>query len=148
MSISYSGLTSRGKVTLPSVGNWGNLNILRDPPKSIHTRRIQKVGDDSQIIDEIGGSGNRICEAINHYARGVNPMVSVQYSNTGYGGNGTSSIGTGGKCGTNAQAFLPYRIMNGGAFRPPIQRQEDLLPLSRLPRLFTCADTNKQLIDY
>ena len=48
MSFSYSGIVSYGKSTLPSVDSWGqNNNILRDPPKSIHTRRIDKVGQTS-----------------------------------------------------------------------------------------------------
>ena len=50
MSISYSGLTNYGKLTLPSVvGGLGSMNILRDPPKSLMTRRIDKVGDTSAI---------------------------------------------------------------------------------------------------
>ena len=45
MSISYSGLSNYGKATLPSVDTWGtNMNILKDPPKSIQTRRIDRVG--------------------------------------------------------------------------------------------------------
>ena len=39
MSISYSGITSHGKVHLPSVESWGqSMNIMKDPPRSIHTR--------------------------------------------------------------------------------------------------------------
>ena len=60
MSISYSGLTNYGKATLPSVeGGFGSMNILRDPPKSIMTRRIDKVGETSSITELIDGSGNR-----------------------------------------------------------------------------------------
>ena len=37
--LSYSALINNGKITLPSVTTWGtNMNILRDPPKSITTR--------------------------------------------------------------------------------------------------------------
>ena len=87
MSISYSGLTNYGKATLPSAESWGtNMNILRDPPKSITTRRIDKVGQTSEITSMIDDSENRACEAINVYARGVNPMVSVSYDNTGNNG--------------------------------------------------------------
>ena len=61
MSISYSAITNHGKVTLPSVETWGtNMNILRDPPKSIHTRRIDKVGQTSNITAMIDDSGNRV----------------------------------------------------------------------------------------
>ena len=87
MSISYSGLTNYGKATLPSVESWGtNMNILRDPPKSIMTRRIDKVGETSSITELIDGSGNRNCEAISLYARGINPFVSVDYGNAGNNG--------------------------------------------------------------
>ena len=74
--LSYSGLTNYGRATLPSVETWGsNMNILRDPPKSVTTRRIDKVGQTSDITQMTEDSGNRACEAINVFARGVNPMV-------------------------------------------------------------------------
>ena len=127
MVFSYSGIVNYGKTTLPSVESWGtNMNILRDPPKSIHTRKIDKVGETSAITSKIDESGDRFCEAINYYARGQNPMVSVSY------GQGQQS---------GSQAFLPYRIMRDGAFRPPVWRQEDLLPLSRMPRVWTEVST-------
>ncbi len=57
MSISYSGLKTRAKVTLPSVTDWGTSNnIIRDPPKSIMTRKKDKVGDTSLITAEVDGS--------------------------------------------------------------------------------------------
>ena len=131
--LSYSGLVNHGKVSLPSVSGWGtNLNILRDPPKSIKTRKIDKVGDTNLIIDDIEAGSDRICEAINVYARGVNPSVSVSYSNNGSNG-GRRSGGI-----TNMRsAKPPIQIMKDGAFRPPIRLQQDLLPLSRQNRLKT-----------
>ena len=131
--LSYSGLVNHGKVSLPSVSGWGtNLNILRDPPKSIKTRKIDKVGDNNLIIEDIEEGSDRICEAINVYARGVNPSVSVSYSNNGSnGGRRSGSI-------TNMRsAKPPIQIMDGGAFRPPIRLQQDLLPLSRQNRVKT-----------
>ena len=149
MSISYSGLSNYGKATLPSiVGGLGSMNILRDPPKSIHTRRINKVGETSGITSMIDDSGNRACEAITQYARGVNPMVGVSYSNNGGGnGNKTGSIvgNTGrGKVGSK----LPYRIIEGGSFRPPNIKQFNVYPLSRLPRNTTSANTSKDYPNY
>ena len=141
--LSYSGITNRGKVSLPSVDNWGsNLNILKDPPKSIHTRSKTLVGSNNDLIDEIGDSGNRIGEYINVYARGVNPFVSVSYSNNNTG------LNSNGRVSNQGQAKLPYRIMRDGAFRPPVLTQEDLLPLSRLPRVKTEAKTNAGNVDY
>ena len=133
MSISYSGIVgNKGKVTLPSVDSWGtNNNILKDPPKSIMTRRIDKVNQDGSLNEMMYESGDRWAEALNVYARGVNPMVSVQYNNK-----------------SGAPVKQPYRIMDGGAFRPPQLTQEQLLPLSRLPRNVTQAITNKEFIDY
>ena len=62
MSISYSGLSNYGKATLPSVDTWGtNMNILKDPPKSIQTRRIDRVGQTSDITSMIDDSENRAC---------------------------------------------------------------------------------------
>lgn len=142
--LSYSGITTYGKTTLPSVETWGtNMNILRDPPKSIHTRRIEKVGEISNITATIDESHDRACEAILQYARGVNPMVSVSYSNnSNNGGKSTLQRSQGG------QAFLPYRVVRDGAFRPPVLRQEQLLPLSRQPRNWTNAFTKLGFTDY
>ena len=132
MALSYSGIVNYGKATLPSVESWGtNMNIMKDPPKSVHTRKIDRVGETSVIATAVDESGDRFCEAINYYARGQNPMVAVSY---GQGQKKSSNIGGG-------EAFLPYRIAREGAFRPPIWRQEDLLPLSRMPRVWTEVST-------
>ena len=122
--LSYSSLINKGKLTLPSVDSWGtNNNIQRDPPRSITTRRIDKVSDNNDITKMIDNS-DRSTEAILRFARGVNPSVSVSYSN-----NGGSMQNFG-----NQQAFLPYRINKDGDFHPPVPAPLDLLPLSRLPR--------------
>ena len=144
--LSYSGLVNHGKITLPSVDSWGtNMNILRDPPKSITTRRNEKVGETSSITDMIDESGTRACEAIQVYARGVNPFVSVSYNNVGNnGGQNSSGIRDGGM----QSVKLPYRIMQDGAFRPPVLLQEDLLPLSRMPRGKTTAFSKAGFADF
>ena len=158
MSFSYSGLTNYGKASLPSAEGWGsNMNILRDPPKSIHTRRIDKVGQTSNITAMIDDSGNRVCEGINVFARGVNPMVSVSYDNVGNNGGQGSGVVYGNSnipgadnmlSGGRTQAYLPYRVMRDGAFRPPVVTQADLLPLSRLPRIWTTAFTKPGFVDF
>src|SRR5580658_1863785 len=137
--LSYSGLVNYGKATLPSVESWStNNNIIRDPPRAVMTRRKDRVGDTSQILATLAESDDRFCEAINYYARGVNPMVSVTY------GEGQTKQTTSDR----GQAFLPYRVVRDGAFRPPIQRQEDLLPLSRLPRNWTTVEPRPFEVDY
>jgi hypothetical protein len=143
MSIQYP---KTEHVTLPSVEQWGsNTNILRDPPKSITTRRIDKVFQNTDITNLVDDSGDRICDGINVYARGVNPMVSVSYSNSsnnaGINGNATSFS-------NRTQARLPYPAFEGGAFRPPILTQRDLLPLSRLPRAWFGTVTTPGFIDF
>jgi hypothetical protein len=131
MAISYSGIVNYGKVTLPSVESWGSdMNIQRDPTRSVQTRKIDKVGETSAITSMVDESGDRFCEAINYYARGQNPMVSVSY---GQGQKQTSC--------SKGESFLPYRIARDGAFRPPIWSQSDLLPLSRMPRIWTQVST-------
>lgn len=139
-----SALRTHKDLTLPSVESWGtNMNIVKDPPKSIYTRKIDKVGQDSKITEMIDGSGDRVCEAINVYARGVNPMVNVSYSNYANNGGGNALTRAG-----QAMSSLPYKVGDAGAFRPPIINPRDLLPLSRQPRLVTQAITNPQAINY
>ena len=148
MSFSYSGIVSYGKSTLPSVDSWGqNNNILRDPPKSIHTRRIDKVGQTSSLVEMVDDSGDRVAEGISLYARGVDPMVSVSFSNAGNNGGQRGSSVFGG-LGGSKQVYLPHPAIKDGAFRPPVLTQYQLMPLSRQPRLNTETFTNKQLIDF
>lgn len=128
----YSAITNYGKVTLPSVESWGqNNNILRDPPKSITTRRIEKVSETSMLNEDIDMATERVAESILVYPRGINPMVGVSFDNNGSNAgvrSGQSLLYKG------QQTKLPYRVVRDGAFRAPILRQVDLLPLSRLPR--------------
>jgi hypothetical protein len=147
MSISYHGVIGhRRPVTLPSVETWGaNMSILRDPPKSIHTRKIDKVSETSKITQTIQESGDRVGEAIKVYARGMNPMVAVSYGNEGNNG-GQRVAGT--NLGTNRQSFLPYRVMREGAFRPPARDLRSELPLSRQPRLWTSSYTQVGFPDF
>ena len=56
MAIQYPKLEH---VTLPSVEGFnGTFNILRDPPKSIFTKRNDKVGQTMGIISDIDDSGD------------------------------------------------------------------------------------------
>lgn len=142
MAISYSGIVGYGKFNLPSVDSWGtNNNILKDPPRSITTRRRDKVGLNSTIIQDVEMSRDRVAEVIKAYPRGVNPMVGVSYNGSGNGGFGSGQA----LLGSANQAKLPYRVAMAGAFRPPVLAPVDLLPLSRMPRLVTkvnCAVNN------
>jgi hypothetical protein len=117
--------------TLPS---WDRPTILREPPKSIHTKKKERV-EMGDVTYMIRNDDSRINESISYIARGVNPMVDVSYSN--YGGNGAKLTTMATPTATN-----PYKIIKDGAFRPPIMTQEDLLPLSRMRRPETSATTN------
>lgn len=142
--LSYSGLSSNRRVTLPSVEMWNtNMNILKDPPKGVYTRRIDKVGDTQNTLMETDASGDRACEYIQVYARGVNPMVSVSYDN--FGNNGGQNTMANNISFYQNQVRYPYRVET---LRPPILRQEDVLPLSRLPRVWYHAETNPQFPEF
>jgi hypothetical protein len=138
------------QLTLPSIeGGFGTLNIARDPPKSYFTKYKPKVFDTNLLTEMIDASGDRACESILKFGRGRNPMVSVSYSNNGSNG-GQYRFGSGNSSDTapltfsgSAQAYLPYRVMREGAFRPPIIPPEQLLPLSRQPRHLTSQFSNK-----
>lgn len=134
--------------TLPSVSDWyKNTNILKDPPRAIVTRRIDKVGQTTDINEMVDASCDRASEAIRVYAKGVNPMVSVSYDNNS---NNAGVYGMGGftSMSSKTQASVPYKAMNNGAFRPPIRTQRDLLPLSRLPRVWFQAMSTPGFTDY
>ena len=154
--ISYSAINGwgSGKTTLPSVETWGSsMNMLRDPPKSIYTRKIDRVGQTSEITQMIQDSGDRAAEAIQVYARGKNPMVAVDFSNNGNNGGqrGGSRNNVGlsyGNLNNSRQTYLPYRAMIDGAFYAPIRDQRTLLPLSRLPRVWTSSFSQPSFADF
>jgi hypothetical protein len=117
--------------TLPS---WEKPTILREPPKSIHTRKKERV-EMGDVTYMLRNDDSRINEGINYIARGSNPMVDISYSN--YGGNGAKLMSM-----PNVAATNPYKVIKDGAFRPPIYTQEDLLPLSRMRRPEIAVSTN------
>jgi len=141
MNYQDSAIRGRRITTLPSVeGGFGTMNIARDPPKSVFARYKPNIFETTQITDLIDGSGDRICEGINHYARGRDPMIGVSFSNNGTnGGQMRMSAGQAGSqtnaiSGRGTQAFLPFRVAKDGAFRPPIIPPQQELALSRQAR--------------
>ena len=140
MSFMNSALRRNKDLTLPSIeGGLGTMNIKKDKPKGIHTRRIIKVGEDMDIINKIEGSNDRNNEAIQRYARGVNPMVSVSYSNYGNNGGGNPLSRS-----SAPQSSLIVKILDKGAFRPP----RDLLPIKRVITKPSSIITRKTRSDY
>lgn len=167
--ISFSSLRSHPKVTLPSVDNGWLINssIIKDPPKSITTRRIDKVGQTQMVEEMIEDNGNRICGEIMKFPRGVNPaseytesiqnIVRLPGSNSTIRDNSNNPLtfqtdpgyGFHSQFGRGSGGYLARRIMMyGGAFRPPIMTQEQLLPLSRQPRVRTSCITHPEKINF
>lgn len=123
----------------PSYGE----KILRDPVKSIHTRKHEPVNM-SDVTYMVREQDDRINEAISYYAKGVNPMVEVSYSNN----SGSITQGPNVPNGFIQETKNPYKIMKDGAFRPPIMTQAELLPLSRQKFSDFAAYTNPGLSSY
>lgn len=118
--------------TLPSRDE---IHIFRDPPKSIHTRKKERIelGD---VLYNLRDDESRLQEYINVYARGINPSVEVNYTNNSPMTTTTMNM---------TQTRNPYAVNE--AFRPPIFRMEDLQPLSRLRRPYTYGITNPGVRD-
>lgn len=100
-------------------------HIYKDPPKAAFTRKKERVSeaDTTWMIRPDGPSSDptRINEAINYYAKSVNPSVEIEYQNRGGRGNRTSAIKV-------AQAGSTYKLE---VVRPPLFPVETTLPLSR-----------------
>jgi hypothetical protein len=70
MSLSYSAIIGHKKVSCPSVEGWGtNMKIQKDPPKSITTRRIEKVSETNDTFIQSSESLDRIVENISYFAK-------------------------------------------------------------------------------
>lgn len=168
-----SALRSHPKVTLPSVDNgwYKNDTIIKDPPKSITTRRIDKVGSTQMVTDMIEDNGSRICGNIMKFPRGVNPASEYTLPINDALISKTNRVGSTSTIRDNSNNPLTFRtdagykfrsqygrgsggyfarriMMYGGAFRPPIYTQEQLLPLSRQPRRRTSCVTHPEMINY
>jgi hypothetical protein len=125
-------------ITLPKKERGGNglgshetTHIFRDPPKSIHTRKKERVGPES-VNYMTRENPDRYSDSIQKYARGVNPMIGVNFAT---GGSKIMSMKT------QPQGHNAYKVNK--KFVPPIIRQEDILPLSRQKRDLTSV-TSKQ----
>lgn len=119
--------------TLPSVEGWNtDLGIQRNPMREGMTRIKEYATDTNSILEMRDAATDRFADAIQLFPRGQNPMVSVSYNNSGGG----------------VQASNPHKIMQGGAFRPPLMRAEDLYPLSRQPRLPTSVVSTGEDVRY
>jgi hypothetical protein len=109
----------------PSLPSWERIHIYRDPPKSVFTRKKERV-DEADVMymtrpDGPSSDPSRINQGVQYFQRGVNPSVEVNYQNFGAGGSRSSS-------GDNTQAGSIYKL---DVVRPPINPVETLLPLSR-----------------
>lgn len=126
--LSHSAISGRARATLPdSSGFAGGLNIQRNPSRSYYTQRKENVFDTTMMQELLDSSGDRQKDAISHYARGVNPMVSISYQNHG---NGTNTPLNGGQQARPPIAFKD-RIGDRQARTPVMEALRDFEPLSR-----------------
>jgi hypothetical protein len=113
--------------------------ILKDPPKSIFTRKKERVNiaDVMYMVqtDNERGDPTRINESIQYYQRGVNPMVAIDYMGNGGGSKNTAIH--------QNQAGSTNKIE---VVRPPMYSAQDLVALSR-PRIHQnkAVATNKSI---
>lgn len=123
-----SALKSHPKASLPIIEK---NHIYYDPPKSVMTRKYEPVNM-SDVTYMLRDDDSRINEGIQYIARGTNPMIDVVYSNYSAGGSRTTTL-----------PQIQGRLWNAvEVVRPPMFRQEDLLPLSRSRHPETSAITN------
>lgn len=109
-----------------------SVHIMRDPPKSMHLRKKERVSFDD-VAFMLREEPDRYSDHIQLYARGVNPAVSVSYSNYGNGNNSAANPGSM----AVHEGKSPYPVNRDGSLRPPIMRREDYHDaLSRMPRNF------------
>ena len=113
----------RGGVALPEVVD---IHILRDPPKSIHTRKIERIAE-GDVMHNLRSNPDRLSDAILPFQRGVNVQTSVDYS-------GRNGLGSKTHFMAHKNPHTSYNVAADGAFRPPMVRMEDTLPLSRQKR--------------
>lgn len=116
-------ITGRKGCGLPAVTSWtgdaGIPGLFKTPTRSVQLPRKTRVGQDNALLEHNENAYDRLRDTIAPYARGVNPMVSVQMSNSG------------GAFQQQPQQRLPYQLKS---FRPPIVKREYLEPLSRQHR--------------
>lgn len=114
MSIQYPKLKG---FQLPS---WEEVHYLRDPPKSVFTRKYEPVSE-GDTIWRVRNDESIYSDHIQYIPRGINPMVDVSYSNIGLASNAPSM--------NPVQPSLPYKVE---VVRPPLFKLKDLMPLSRM----------------
>ena len=119
-SMSWQKMNYRGGISPASPMS---IHIYKDPPKSIFTRKKERVNiAEVQYMvqaDNPYGDPTRINEGIQMYQRGQNPMVEVSYQNAGLA---SSNSAFGGK-----QVSNPYKL---DAIRMPIDPIALRVPLS------------------
>lgn len=100
-------------------------HIAKDPPKSVYTRRKEKVSE-ADVTYAIRTNDDRICEEIKQYGRGINHGVNLSFTNATQFKRGVEDHRT-------SAVKLPHHTVPGGTqFRPTI-RLEDNFSLSRTP---------------
>ena len=125
-------MKQRGGVSLPSREEFF---IQRQPPSSIFTRKHEPVTE-AEVMwmtrpDGPGSDPTRINQAIQYFAKGINPSVEVDYQNRGSSGMRTTHI-------KSAQVGSAYKL---DVVRPPLFPVETTHSLSN-PRTHQTISVN------
>ena len=109
--------TGKGQMSSFDTNDWfKNNHIPKETNRAIFTRQRDPIFENSRITQAVAQSAGRSADNILIFPRGINPMVSMQFTNA-----------------DGRPAKLPHTILRDGAFRPPIRTVEQTTPLSRLP---------------
>jgi len=118
-------MIQRGGISMPS---WEQPFIYKDPPKSIMTRKKERVSEADTLWafrpDGPASDPTRINEAVAYMSKGVNPAVGVSYQGFNSGGSKTNHL-------PSRQSGSLYKVE---VVRPPLYPAESILPISR-PRI-------------
>lgn len=134
----YSAIKTYGKVSLPSVEGWGNQSsIVKDPLKSITTRRRVKIGTTNTILEMMEDSFDRN-DAFAPVKYGTNPHTE---SNVRSNPNGSKSSSFYPK-----KNILPNR--QDESIRIEVSAPRDMLALSRQSRPRTSVAPVLKSVDH
>lgn len=134
----YSSIKTYGKVSLPSVEGWnGQSSIVKDPLKSVTTRRREKVGVTNTILEMMENSFDRN-DAFAPVKYGTNPHME---SNSMSAPNGSKSSSFYPK-----KNILPNR--QDESIRVELSAPRDMLALSRQSRPRTSVAPVLKSVDH
>jgi hypothetical protein len=139
----------RSGFTFGDTGGWNtDLGILKDPPKTVMSKRRDKVFDDNRITNAmLEGTKIAVSEAISTVKRYDNSNLGLSTGNipNGKGFNNYDQSLQNVKI-FQQQVKYPHKVMEkSGYFHPPVHVLLDLAPLSRMPRPYFSYEVTPEL---